>query len=140
MFQKESFRKNIKTNYDKRRQIRDEKLQYDFSKEAAKILALSTGKNDKYEYLTGEEILPINHRAVIEEPKFTYSPLEKALEKETKTIEYQIKKQIKATEEHEKQLVKSNAFSEKEKNIPLDRQKKYSLILLWKELVQLKNT
>ena len=126
---KESFRKNIKANYDKRRQIRDEKLQYDFSKEAVKILALSTGKNDKYEYLTAEEILPINHRAVIEEPKFTYSPLEKALEKETKTIEDQIKKQIKATEEHEKQLVKSNAFSEKEKNIPLDRQKKYSLIL-----------
>ena len=36
-------------------QIRDEKLQYDINREAAKILALSSGKIDKYEYLTGEE-------------------------------------------------------------------------------------
>ena len=34
--------------------IRDKKLQYDFNREAAKILALSAGKFDKYEYLTGE--------------------------------------------------------------------------------------
>ena len=38
-------------------QIRDEKLQYDFYREAVKISALSSGKVDKYEYLTGEEIL-----------------------------------------------------------------------------------
>ena len=38
--------------------IRDEKLQYDVNKEAAKILALSSGKIYKCEYLTGEEILP----------------------------------------------------------------------------------
>ena len=37
--------------------IRDEKLQYDINKEAAKISALTFGKIDKYEYLTGEEIL-----------------------------------------------------------------------------------
>ena len=36
----------------------DEKLQYDFNREAAKISALSSGKIDKYGYLTGEEILP----------------------------------------------------------------------------------
>ena len=36
-------------------QIRDEKLQQDFNGEAAKILALSSGKTDKHEYLTGEE-------------------------------------------------------------------------------------
>ena len=36
-------------------QIRDEKLQYDINKEAAKISALSSGKIDKYEYLTGGE-------------------------------------------------------------------------------------
>ena len=41
-------------------QIRDEKLQYDINKEAAKISALLSGKIDKYEYLTGEEILPSN--------------------------------------------------------------------------------
>ena len=38
-------------------QIRDEKLQYDIDREAAKISALSLGKIDRYEYLTGDEIL-----------------------------------------------------------------------------------
>ena len=38
----------------------DEKLQYDSNREAAKILALSSIKIDRYEYLTGEEILPSN--------------------------------------------------------------------------------
>ena len=42
-------------------QIRDEKLQYDINREVAKISALSPGKFDKYEYLTGEEILPSTH-------------------------------------------------------------------------------
>ena len=37
--------------------IRDEKLQYDINRQAAKISASSIGKIDKYEYLTGEEIL-----------------------------------------------------------------------------------
>ena len=41
-------------------QIRDEKLQYNINREAAKILALSSNKIDKYEYLAGEEILPSN--------------------------------------------------------------------------------
>ena len=41
-------------------QIRDEKIQYDLNREAAKISALPSGKIDKYEYLTGEEILPSN--------------------------------------------------------------------------------
>ena len=40
--------------------IRDEKLQYDINREAAKMSALSSGEIDKYEYLTGEEILPSN--------------------------------------------------------------------------------
>ena len=35
-------------------QIKDEKLQYDIKREAAKISTLSSGKIDKYEYLTGE--------------------------------------------------------------------------------------
>ena len=42
--------------------IRDEKLQYDINREAEKISALSSGKVDKYEYLTGEEIFPSNQR------------------------------------------------------------------------------
>ena len=41
-------------------QIRDGKLQYDINKETAKISALSSGKIHKYEYLTGEDILPSN--------------------------------------------------------------------------------
>ena len=45
--------------------IRDEKLQYDINREAAKISALSSGKNDKYEYLTGEEALPSDQKRVI---------------------------------------------------------------------------
>ena len=39
--------------------IRDEKLQYDINSEGAKI-AVSSGKIDEYEYLTGEEILLSN--------------------------------------------------------------------------------
>ena len=34
--------------------IRSEKLQYNIDKEAAKTSALSSGKIDKYEILTGE--------------------------------------------------------------------------------------
>ena len=40
--------------------IRDERLQYDINREAAKISDLSSGKINQYEYLTGEEILPSN--------------------------------------------------------------------------------
>ena len=69
--------------------IKDKKLQYDINREAAKISALSSGKIDKYEYVTGEEILPSNQQQVIEQAKFTYSPLGKAFEKKTKTIEDQ---------------------------------------------------
>ena len=47
-------------------QIRDEKLQYDINRESAKISALSSGKTDKYEYLTGEEILLSNQQQIIE--------------------------------------------------------------------------
>ena len=77
-------------------QIRDEKLQYDIDREAAKISALSSGKTDKYEYLTGEEILSSNRQQIIEQAKFTYSPLGKAIEKQIKTIKDQGEKQIKA--------------------------------------------
>ena len=77
-------------------QIRDEKLQYDINREAAKISALSSGKIHKYEYLTGEDILPSNQQQIIEQAKFTYSPLGKTFEKQIKTIEDQGKKQVEA--------------------------------------------
>ena len=80
-------------------QIRDEKLQYDINREAAKISALSSGKIHKYEYLTGEETLPSNQQQIIEQAKFTYSPLEKAFEKQIKTIEDQGEKRIKAIQD-----------------------------------------
>ena len=89
-------------------QIRDEKLQYDINREAAKISALSSGKIHKYEYLTGEDILPSNQQQVIEQTKFTYSPLGKTFEKEVKTIEDKGQKQIDALENlkvQNKQLV-----------------------------------
>ena len=68
-------------------QIRDEKLQHDINREAAKISALLSAKIDKYEYLTGEDILPSNQQQIIEQAKFTYSPLRKTFEKQTKTIQ-----------------------------------------------------
>ena len=62
-------------------QIRDEKMQYGINREAAKISALSSGKIDQYEYLTGEDILPSNREQIIEQAKYTYLPLRKAFEK-----------------------------------------------------------
>ena len=67
--------------------IRYEKLQYDFSREAAKILVLSSGTIDQYKYITGEEILSSNQRQLIEQAKFIYFLLGKAFEKQIKTIE-----------------------------------------------------
>ena len=61
-------------------QIRDEKLQYDINRKAYK----------------GEEILPSNQKQMVEQAKFTYSPLGKAFEKQIKTIEDQREKRIKA--------------------------------------------
>ena len=76
--------------------IRGEKLQYDINRQAAKISALSPAKIDKYEYLTGEEILPSNQQQIFERAKSTYFPLEKAFEKQIKTFEDQGEKQIKS--------------------------------------------
>ena len=55
-------------------QIRDQKLQYDVNRKTTKISALPSGKIDKYEYLTGEEILPSNQQQIIQQAKCTYSP------------------------------------------------------------------
>ena len=89
-------------------QIKDEKLQHDINREAAKISTLSSGKNHKYEYLTGEDILPSNQQQIIEQAKFTYSPLGKAFEKQIKIIEDQVQKQVEA--------LKSKAINDKSDN------------------------
>ena len=108
--------------------IKDEKLQYDINREAAKISALSSGKIDKYEYQTVEEILPSDQIRIKEQAKFTYSPLGKVFEKQIKTIEDQGEKRIKTLEELGKQLVKYNnekslTDSEQKKSSTLSKQK-----------------
>ena len=84
--------------------IKDEKLQYEINREAAKISAWSYGKIDKYKYLTGKEILPSEQSRIKEEVKFTYSSLGKAFEKHTKMIEEQGKKQIDVIANQSKKL------------------------------------
>ena len=90
-------------------QIRDEKLQYD-----TKISALSSGKFNKYKYLTSEEKFPSNQNQIIEQAKFTYSPLRKAFEKQIKTMKIKRKN-------------KSKQFKIKEK---LKKDKKNMLIMI----------
>ena len=91
---------------------------YDINREPAKISALSSGKTNKYEYLTGEKMLPSNQKQVIEQAKFTYSPLGKAFEKQIKAIEDQGEKQIKAIQNQgEIKTIKKYAHSDKD--IPL---------------------
>ena len=83
-------------------QIRDEKLQYNINRDAANLSSLSSGKINKFKYLTGEEILPSNQKQIIKQVKFTYSLLGKAFEKQTKTIEDQGEKQVKAIKDNKK--------------------------------------
>ena len=85
-------------------QIKDEKLQYDINREAAKISALSSGKIGKYES---------NQQQITEQAKFTYSPLGKTFEKQTKTIEDKGEKQIKAIRDNRKQLISDDDYKNK---------------------------
>ena len=81
--------------------IKDEEKQYDMNREKAKISALSWGKIDKYEYLTGEETLLSNQRQIMEQAKFRYSPSVKTFQKKKKKrklIKEQGEKQKKALE------------------------------------------
>ena len=94
-------------------QIRDEKLQYDINRKAAEILALSPGKIDMDEYLTGKDIFPSNQKKIIEQAKFTYSPLGKAFEKQIKSIEDQRENQIKAIQDQVK-TIKRYIFDNKD--------------------------
>ena len=99
-------------------QIRDEKLQYDINRKAGKISVLSSKKFNKYEYLTGEEILPSNQKQMREQAKSTYSLSGKAFEKQIKTIEDLGEKQVKALED-----LKSKSKSKSkliERNFPED--------------------
>ena len=66
--------------------IRDEKVEYNINREAAKISALPSGKIDKFEYLTSKEVLLSNQRQIVEQAKFAFSSLRKAFQKQTKAI------------------------------------------------------
>ena len=117
------FRKNLLGSYIIKimtieDQIKDEKLQYDINRKAAKISALSSGKLDKYEYLTGEEILPSNQQQIIQQAKFNYSPLGKAIKKHIKTIEDQGEKQVHALKTSYKKLPSIKDFVPTEKFNP----------------------
>ena len=103
--------------------IRDEKLRYDINREAAKISALTLGKIHKYQYLTGEDILPSNQQQIMEQGKFTYYPLGKAFVKQIKTIEDQGKKQVKALKDHKKKLVNVNVNDDYEDKLLHSRER-----------------
>ena len=68
------------------RKIKQNEVQYDVDRKAAKISALSSNNLDKYEYLTGEDLglKP----STVKQAKFEYSPLgtifNKALSEEDK--------------------------------------------------------
>ena len=60
------------------------KIQCNINREAAIMSTLSSGKSDKYEYLTREEILLSYQSRIIVQAKFTYSTFYKAFEKPNK--------------------------------------------------------
>ena len=112
-------------------QVKDEKLQYDINKKAAKIPALSSGKLHKYEDLTGEDTLPSNQQQIIGQTKFKHSPLGKAFDKQIKTIEDQCKKQVDALntlksdnnklEIKDKDIIPESAFASDESRKELNK-------------------
>ena len=124
-------------------QIRDEKLQYDINREAAKISALSSGKIRKYEYLTGEDVLPSNQQQVIEQAKFAYSPLGKTFERQIKTIKDQGEKQVEALNTFKsdrkrltiEDVIPKSAFNNNEAKKELDEIKKIEDMIDREELV-----
>ena len=89
--------------------IRLEMQNYNMILKEKQQKALSSGRIYKYEYLTGEQILPSDRRAVIEQAKFTYSPLGKALEKQRKATEDQGRKKNRCCNKSKR---KTNSFNE----------------------------
>ena len=120
-------------------QIRDEKLQYDINREVARISVLSSAKIDKYEYLTGGEMLPSNQQQIIEQAKFTYSPLGKAFEKQTKTIKDQEEKQIKAIQDNKEQLVNINNDDDYKNKLSTSKEREIFKNICNESLIKYKN-
>ena len=103
---------------------RDEKLQYSINRKAAKISALQPGKIKKYELFKGKEILLSDQSTIIEQEKFTYSPLGKAFGRQIKAIEKQGKKRVEVPEVAKpiaqkltiKDVIRENSISKEAKN------------------------
>ena len=115
-------------------QIRDEKLQYDINREAAKMSSWWSGKVDKYEYLSDEEILPSNQKQIIEQAKFPYFPYGRAFEKQIITIEGQRERKIKAIQNQgEIKTIKKHADSDKDSSL-ISKQKEIFIKLIYKGL------
>ena len=99
-------------------QIKDEKLQYDVNREAAKIsISLTLDKIDKYGYLTDDEILPPNQKQIIGQAKFTYSSLDKALKNKEKQFTIKEKNKQKQLKNKEKKI-KAIEFNKDADNKP----------------------
>ena len=93
--------------------IRDEKLRYEINREAAKISVKTLDTPYKYETLTSEKIIHSDQKQLIEQIKFKYGPLGKALEKQTKTFEDQGEKQIKVIQyQRHVKTIKKYAFDD----------------------------
>ena len=84
---------------------------------------MSSSKYNKYEYLTGEEILSSNQKQLIEQAKFTHSPLGKAFKKQIKPIEDQGEKQIKAIQ-NQGQVKTNKKYTYDDEDNPLISQQK----------------
>ena len=122
--------------------IRHEKVQYDINRRAAKISTLSSDKVDKYEFLTVEEILSSDQSRIIEQAKFTYSPLGKLFEKQIKTIEDQGIKQVEALnslkpKENQELEPIEGRFPKKKRSIEIKNQ--IDEIRKWKQKIKQKD-
>ena len=109
--------------------IKNEKVQCDLSREAAKILAISSDKIDKLEYLAGEATLPSNQNKIKRLIMFTYSSLEKAFQKQVKITrskenKLNSNKQLKSI----KNFFTKDSFNEEAKK-EIDRTKKEEQII-----------
>ena len=95
------------------RKIKQNKVQYDLDRKAAKISPYASNNLDKYEYLTGEDL---DYKPDTVKAKFEYSPLgkifNKLLTKEDK--KEGILKEIKKYWRQEWRAVESNWRSRKE--------------------------
>ena len=119
--------------------IRDEKLEYNIDREAAKISVLSSEKIDKYEYLTGEEIIFPNQRKTIGQATFKYYSLGKAFEKQIKTRKKKSSLEVFKPEENKEDIKSVEAFFPEgmrtnEIKSEIDEKKELEGKIKWKDL------